>query len=137
RHPRFDGGFRSHNVNVYPRRPDRAYVGYLDAGVLILDISDRAHPRLVSRLDYHPPLPGFTHTVLPLLERGLLAVTDEAVTDGRDPFHPREVAFAVPRPPEGSRAGAAQINDVYVDERALIYAVDRFTGGLYIYERTD
>jgi len=182
RHSRFDQGFRAHNVNVYPRRPGRAYVGYLDAGVVILDISDRGHARLVSRLDYHPPLPGFTHTVVPLLERGLLAVTDEAVTDGcedhpkmlwlmdashesnlvpiataplpptdefcgrggrfgahnlhendpvptawqsedelvgaffnagvrvydvRDPFQPREVAFAVPPPPDGSRAGAA------------------------------
>ena len=27
RHPVFDAGFRSHNVNVYPERPDRAYVG--------------------------------------------------------------------------------------------------------------
>jgi hypothetical protein len=211
RHPRFDGGFRAHNVNVYPRRPDRAYVGYLDAGVVILDISDRAHPRLVSRLDYHPPLPGFTHTVLPLFDRELLAVTDEAITDGcqdhpkllwlmdashetnvvpiataplppaeefcgrggrfgahnlhendpvptawqsedelvgaffnagvrvydvRDRFQPREVAHFVPAPPPGSPAGAAQVNDVYVDERGLIYAIDRYTGGLYVIERT-
>jgi hypothetical protein len=211
RHPRFDGGFRAHNVNVYPRRPDRAYVGYLDAGVVILDISDRAHPSLVSRLDYHPPLPGFTHTVLPLFDRELLAVTDEATTDGcqdqpkmlwlmdashetnlvpiataplpaaeehcgrggrfgahnlhendpvptawqsedelvgaffnagvrvydvRDRFQPREVAYLVPPPPPGSPAGAVQVNDVYVDERGLIYAVDRFTGGLYVVERT-
>jgi hypothetical protein len=211
RHARFDGGFRAHNVNVYPRRPDRAYVGYLDAGVVILDISDRAHPRLVSRLDYHPPLPGFTHTVLPLFDRGLLAVTDEAITDGcqdqpkllwlmdashetnlvpiataplppaeehcgrggrcgahnlhendpvptawqsedelvgtffnagvrvydvRDRFQPREIASLVPPPPPGSPAGAVQINDVYADEQGLIYAIDRFTGGLYVIERT-
>src|SRR5579859_2049609 len=64
RHVRHDAGFRAHNVNVYPRRLDRAYVGYLDGGVVILDIGDSANPRMVSRLDYHPPLPGFTHTVL-------------------------------------------------------------------------
>jgi hypothetical protein len=211
RHPVHDAGFRAHNVNVYPERPDRAYVGYLDAGVIILDIGDRARPRLVSRLDYHPPLPGFTHTVVPLLGRGLLAVTDEAVADGcrdhpkllwlmdashetnvvpigtaplppadefcarggrfgahnlhendpvetalrtedmlvgaffnagvraydvRDPFHPREIGHLVPPAPAGSPAGAVQINDVYCDERGVIYAVDRFTGGLYVAELT-
>src|SRR5579875_3375677 len=81
RHPRFDAGFRAHNVNVYPQRPDRAYVGYLDGGAVILDIADVAAPRLVSRLDYHPPMPGFTHTVLPLFGRDLLAISDETVHD--------------------------------------------------------
>jgi len=61
----FDSGFRAHNVNVDPQRPDRAYVGYLDGGAIILDIADVGSPRLVSRLDYHPPMPGFTHTMLP------------------------------------------------------------------------
>ncbi len=209
RHPRFDGGYRAHNVNVYPRRPDRAYVGYLDGGIVVLDISQPSRPRQVSRLDYHPPMTGFTHTVLPLLDRGLLAVTDETVVDGgadhpkhlwlvdcsvesnltilgtaplppaedfrhrggrfgphnrhendpvevswrseehlvgaffnagvrvydvRDPFHPREVAYFVPPPPPGSPAGAAQVNDVFVDEKRIVYAVDRFTGGLYLLE---
>lgn len=81
RHERFDAGFRAHNINVYPHRPDRAYVGYLDGGVIILDIADVATPRLVSRLDYHPPMPGFTHTVLPLFTRDLLAISDETVQD--------------------------------------------------------
>ena len=54
--------------------------------------------------------------------------------DVRDPFHPRELGFLVPRPPPGSPAGAAQVNDVFVDENRLIYAVDRFTGGLYVVE---
>lgn len=79
RHPKFDAGHRAHNINVYPARPDRAYVAYIDGGAVILDIADPAHMQQVSRLDYHPPLPGFTHTVLPLFDRGLLAVTDEAV----------------------------------------------------------
>jgi hypothetical protein len=26
RHPTFDSGCRPHNINVYPQRPDRAYV---------------------------------------------------------------------------------------------------------------
>jgi hypothetical protein len=31
-------------------------------------------------------------------------------------------------------AGVAQINDVFVDENRVIYAVDRFTGGLFVVE---
>ena len=209
RHPTFDAGFRAHNTNVYPQRPDRAWIGYLDGGAVILDISDMAHPRLVSRWDYHPPFPGFTHTLLPLLSRGLMIVSDEAVQDagkdwpklvwvvdvrdetnpvpiatcplppvaefqgrgGRygahnlhenrpapgswtsetivvgtffnggvrafdlsDPFRPTEAAYYVPTAPRDSRAGAVQINDVFVDERGVVYAVDRLTGGLYVLE---
>lgn len=81
RHQVFDSGFRAHNVNVDPRRPDRAYVGYLDGGAIILDIANVGSPRLVSRLDYHPPMPGFTHTVLPLPGRNLLAISDETTHD--------------------------------------------------------
>ena len=209
RHPTFDAGFRAHNTNVYPQRPDRAWVGYLDGGAIILDISDMARPRLVSRWDYHPPFPGFTHTLLPLFDRRLLIVSDEATADagkdwpklvwvvdardetnlvpiatcplppvgefagrgGRygahnlhenrpapgawasetvivgtffnggvraydlsDPFRPQEVAYHVPAAPRGSRVGAVQINDVFVDERAIVYAVDRLVGGLYVLE---
>lgn len=81
RHPRFDGGYRPHNTNVYPQRPDRAYVGYIDGGAWILDISDKAHPKPVGHLQYSPPYNGFTHTVMPLIERGLLIITDECVRD--------------------------------------------------------
>jgi hypothetical protein len=82
RHTRFDAGFRPHNTNVYPERPDRAYVAYIDGGIVILDIADKAHPKMISRLDYHPPMTGFTHTVLPLFSRDTLIVTDEAVRPG-------------------------------------------------------
>jgi len=46
RHEVFDAGFRAHNINVCAARPDRAYVGYLDAGAVILDISDAASPAM-------------------------------------------------------------------------------------------
>jgi hypothetical protein len=42
----------------------------------------------------------------------------------------------VPGAPKLSPAGAVQINDVFVDERQVVYAVDRFTGGLYTLEMT-
>src|SRR5499426_180522 len=77
----FDAGFRAHNTNVYPDRPDRCYLGYLDGGIMVLDISDRARPKLISRWTNSPPYNGFTHTVLPLFGRDLLVVTDESVQD--------------------------------------------------------
>jgi hypothetical protein len=82
RHPVFDNGFRAHNTNVYPERPDRVYMGYLDGGTIILDISDKAHPKMVSQWNPHPPFPGFTHTALPLLDKDLLIVSDECNKNG-------------------------------------------------------
>jgi hypothetical protein len=207
RHPRFDTGFRAHNTNVYPQRPDRAYVGYIDGGAFVLDIADMARPRVVGRWDYQPPFPGFCHTVLPLFGRNLLVVSDEAIQDkgkdwpklvwildvsdetkpvsistcplpprrvftrrgGRfgahnlhenrpgawisetvvvgtffnggvrafdisDPFRPEEVAWAVPPAPRRSPKRAIQLNDVYVDNRGIVFTVDRMSGGLYTFE---
>ncbi len=209
--PKFDAGFRAHNTNVFPQRPDRAYVGYIDGGAVILDIADKAHPSLVGRWQNSPPFNGFTHTVLPLFDRNLLIVSDECIKEngfdwpklvwvldarvesnpipistlppaphatfarrgGRfgahnlhenlpvptswasdqivigtffnagvraydigDPFQPREVAYFVPGAPARSPAGAIQLNDVYVDDRRIVYTVDRFVGGLYILEMT-
>jgi hypothetical protein len=56
------------------------------------------------------------------------------VHDIRDPFQPKEIAYYVPECPPNSKIGSIQINDVYVDENAIVYAVDRFSGGLYILE---
>ncbi len=42
--PQFETGIRAHNTNVFPQRPDRAYIGYVDGGAVILDIADKAHP---------------------------------------------------------------------------------------------
>ena len=66
RHPQFDTGWRAHNTNVYPDRPDRAYVGYIDGGAVILDISDIGAPKMVGHWNPHPPFPGFLHTLMPI-----------------------------------------------------------------------
>jgi len=209
RHPKFDTGYRVHNSNVYPRQADRAYVGYIDGGAFVLDISDMKNIKVVSHWNHSPPLNGFIHTVLPLFDRGLWMVSDECVFDdgidwpklvwvidsrdeknpvsistfpmppvevfskrgGRygahnlhenlpvpgsfysdtiiigsffnggirvfdttDPYRVEEIAYYVPGAPKLSPAGAVQINDVYVDENAIVYGVDRFGGGLYILE---
>jgi hypothetical protein len=59
---------------------DRAYVGFWDGGLVILDISDVSRPRTISHLNWEEG--GNTHTALPLEGRNLLAVTDEAVENG-------------------------------------------------------
>jgi hypothetical protein len=208
---KFDTGFRAHNTNVFPERPDRAYIGYIDGGACVLDIADLSRPKLVTRWNYSPPFNGFTHTVLPLFGAELLIVSDECVQEGgsdwpklvrvvdarvetnlvpiatfppppygafakrggrfgahnlhenlpvptswrseniiigsffnagvraydlADPYQPREVAYFVPGAPKLSPAGAIQLNDVYVDDRGIVYTVDRFVGGLYVLELT-
>ena len=77
-----DNGVRLHNANVLPARPDRAYLGYVDGGVVVLDIADPSAPRLVGRLEYPPELPGWAHTATPLPSRDLLAVSEESVMPG-------------------------------------------------------
>ena len=47
---------------------------------------------------------------------------------------PRKSASFVPAAPRGAPTGAIQLNDVFVDERQIVYAVDRQIGGLYILE---
>ena len=206
-----DVGFRAHNTNVFPQRPDRAYIGYIDGGLAVLDIADKAHPKVVTRWTHSPPFNGFLHTVLPLFTRDLWIASDECVQDGgadwpklvwvidaraesnpvpiatfpmppydafarrggrfgahnlhenlpvptswhsedvvigsffnagvrafdvTNPYQPQEIAYFVPGAPKLSPAGAIQLNDVYVDDRRIVYTVDRFAGGLYVLEMT-
>src|SRR6266481_4646676 len=42
---RIDDGYRAHDIHVYPQRPDRAYLGYIDAGAITLDVSGLAEAR--------------------------------------------------------------------------------------------
>ena len=56
-----------------------AYLGYGDAGLVALDVSEATAPRLLWRLDWDG---GGTHTCMPLPGRGLVAVTDEQLADG-------------------------------------------------------
>lgn len=72
-----DESYRPHNIDVFPSHPNRAYLGYIDGGFVILDISDLAHPKPISITRYVSP--GFTHTVFPIFSRNLLVVSEEAV----------------------------------------------------------
>ena len=195
RHP-LDKGYRAHNCNVYPQRPDRCYLAYIDGGMFILDISDKANPKRISSWTNSPPYTGFMHTVVPLFDRGLMLVTDEStennakdwpklvwILDARDETNlvpistcplPDHKAYAargrfgahnihenvplptcwqsdqivlgtffngglarlrhlqsvpaarrsrifVPPAPPGAPTGTIQLNDVFVDEREIVY----------------
>ncbi len=63
-------------------RGGRAYCGWWDAGLVILDVSQPSRPTLVSHVDFGPAVSGATHTALPLPGRDLLVVTDEQTDDG-------------------------------------------------------
>ena len=209
---KIDSGYRMHTLLVDPKRPNRAYVAWIDGGIVILDIADKTKPKLVGHKSDYPPDTGFTHTALPILERNLMVSSEEANQDKcadwpkriwtvdlkdettptriavfpppanfddlctrgarfgahnihvnrpspysrtltqtvigtffnggvrvysiADPKKPTEIGYMVPMAPPGNKARTIQINDVYVDEKGMIYANDRATGGLYILEFT-
>jgi hypothetical protein len=230
RHTPFDNGYRPHQIEIWPDHADRAYVAYIDGGAMIFDISGLAAvkagtartftPRLISRVEFHPPYPAWTHTFQPMFNRKLAWAADEDVMDnckdapklvwlldiraetnpviiGTAPLHPddgdlctrggrfgahnlhpnfpgplyrrlentivstwfnggvriyraiegpkgvtdapphvEEIGYYVPVAPPKNPSGTIQINHAIVDEKGLIYANDRFTGGLYILRYT-
>jgi len=52
----------------------------------------------------------------------------------KNPYQPELIAYIVPPGPENSRVPAIQMNEVYVDENGIVYAGDRWAGGLYFME---
>ncbi|MEM7124388.1 MAG: hypothetical protein AAF563_24140 [Pseudomonadota bacterium] len=70
----------------------------------------------------HQPSERFTGTILPFawFAQGLRLV------DFADPFQPREVGFYAADPPDGH--DQASSNDVTIDDRGLIYLIDRQRG---------
>jgi hypothetical protein len=129
----------------------RAYLGYDDAGMVILDVTDITRPHQVGHLQWEG---GSTHTCLPLPGRGLVAATDEQVTDG--PGAPRRAirvidvsgaspaVLAVCPHPEGFdrlplRFGAHNLHEnqagSYRSER-IIFAT-YFSAGLRVFDLAD
>jgi len=89
-----------------------AYGAWRDGGLTVHDISDPARARLISHTNWSPPFAGGTHTPLPLPDRNLLVVADEAtstncangiaytwVLDVRAPENPVTIA-TLPTPKE-------------------------------------
>ena len=63
---------------------DTAYAAWRDAGLVMIDVADRSEPRLITHRNWSPPYGGGTHNCLPLPDRDLLVVLDEAVLDNME-----------------------------------------------------
>ncbi|MCI3952162.1 MAG: repeat-containing protein [Burkholderiales bacterium] len=116
---------------------------YPSAFLWVVDITDETHPMPVATFQLdgippeeqpfmtgcHQPCEKVTGTEIPVawFAHGL------RIVDISRPHAPKEVAHFMPDPPPGSTR--VQSNDVTVDERGLIYLLDRVRG-LHILERT-
>ena len=68
---------------------DIAYCAWRDGCLASVDVSDKANPKLIAHRVWSPPFGGGTHNCLPLTDRNLLIVLDEAVLDNmEDGFKP-------------------------------------------------
>ncbi|MFC7397719.1 LVIVD repeat-containing protein [Chelatococcus sp. GCM10030263] len=63
---------------------DTAYAAWRDAGLVMIDVADRTAPKLITHRNWSPPFGGGTHNCLPLPDRDLLVVLDEAVLDNQE-----------------------------------------------------
>jgi hypothetical protein len=135
---------------------DVAYLAYGDAGMVVLDVADRAAPQVLSQLNWSPG--GDTHTCMPLPGRKVVVVTDEAVRDRckeeeklvrvvevSDVRSPRVIAVCPP--PEdrdffcrrGGRFGPHNLHEnlpgSYRSE--ILVFVTYFNAGLRVYDLTE
>lgn len=63
---------------------DTAYCSWRDACLAVVDVADRAAPKLITHRMWAPPFGGGTHNALPLPGRELLVVVDETVLDNKE-----------------------------------------------------
>jgi len=75
-----------HEINIHK---DRLYIAYKDAGLVVVDVTDRSNPKIIGRLDYVPPFNGGSlgsaHTSAPVVvdsneHPSLVVHTDEKFT---------------------------------------------------------
>lgn len=129
----------------------RAYLGFDDGGMVVLDVTDITAPTMLSRLQWGG---GATHTCLPLPGRQLVVATDEQQHDGPSAPERRirvldvsaqpRVVSVLPAPVGDFAAlplrfGAHNLHenrpDSYRSER-LVFAT-YFSGGVRVYDLAD
>jgi hypothetical protein len=73
--PTWQGRYALHHAIVFD---DFAYGSWRDGGMTILDVKDKTAPKLLSHRVWSPPFGGGTHNAVPLHDRNLVVVADEA-----------------------------------------------------------
>ena len=137
-------------------RGDRAYGGYFDQGVVVYAVRDDGALDLLSSLQWPEGGHPHSHTALPLGDRKLLVVTDEAIepncegspknvhlVDVSDERHPREVSrFPIPEGDycrRGLRFGPHNVHEnrtgTFQSDRVVF--VTYFNAGLRVYDTAD
>ncbi len=134
-------------------RGNRAYCGWWDRGVVILDISDPSSPAMVSQLSLPHEVSRSTHTALSIPGRDLLVTTEERIADGCDGVAPNarlidirdesnpNVITTLPTPEgdfcsRGGRFGPHNVHEVrpgYLSDVNTIY-MTYFSAGLRVYD---
>jgi hypothetical protein len=141
---------------------DRAYIGCLDAGLSVVDVSDPSQPRTVGRLQWPHDDAHNSHTALPLPERKLVVVTEEGsdqavlryqrylskpgarsyvrVIDVSDETHPTELSqFPFPEGYEGEWPGPHNLHENRPNSfssEQLIYSA-HFNAGVRVVDISD
>ena len=156
----FDSGIRMHSLTIPADRPDRAYIGWIDGGWVVLDISDKRHPKAIMRRAWQSLDEGFAHTVLAIPARGIAIQSEEAIKfkcadwpkrnwvwDIRDERHPYPLAPFPPVPNQaalcraGGRFGSHNIdmNRPVPNSKTLNNTVvgSYFNGGVRAYSIAD
>ena len=81
---------------------DRCFVGCVDWGWAILDMSTWARPRLITRHTFHPPFGDMLHTALPLPGRRLVVCTQEGLKKHREGWDREKYLWIVDAREEGN-----------------------------------
>lgn len=79
-------------------KDDLACGAWRDGGLTTIDVSDRYNPKLIAHRNFAPPFAGGTHNALPLLDRNLLVVVEEAVFDNCEDGIKRNWIFDIQEP---------------------------------------
>jgi hypothetical protein len=101
---------------------DLAYSAWRDGGLAVVNVGDPKKPAMLAHCNWDPPFGGGTHSPLPLPDRNLLVVADEAnfadcklglryiwIFDVREPSNPISIA-TMPIPDEADYCKKAAIS---------------------------
>ena len=136
---------------------DLACGAWRDGGVTTIDVSDRYAPRLLAHRNFAPPFAGGTHNTLPLPDRNLMVVVEEAVFDNladgvkrnwvfdiRDPANPVSIS-TLPIPDEidyAAKGGQFGPHNIHENRPESFQSSDRVfvtyqNAGLRVYDIRD